>query len=330
MKPLIARIRSQTKGTLIRPYAIVMLLILGNSWGVAMAFRPPSQLERLEAIGPTIGLPEILKKAFDPGSEFEPIPSPNPGDWLAEHAENGQTFEEFRKEGWNRPDGNRKRIIIQPVDEFRGEISPPLDKLSEYAKVFFMMDVTTLDTLDSKGVTVRKNPYTGNTQILTQDILSLLKRTLPSDAFCSLGITMTDLYPAPSWNFVFGQASLRDRVGVYSFVRYDPGFYGEARKEGYQKLLLKRSLRVLSHETAHMFGLQHCIFYRCVMNGSNHLQESDSRPLHFCPVCLSKLQYSVGFDVIERYRALFDFHGKVGLAEDALWVAKRLESLVSK
>lgn len=49
-----------------------------------------SQLERLEAIGPTIGLPEILKKAFDPGSEFEPIPSPNPGGWLAEHYQERQ------------------------------------------------------------------------------------------------------------------------------------------------------------------------------------------------------------------------------------------------
>jgi archaemetzincin len=33
---------------------------------------------------------------------------------------------------------------------------------------------------------------------------------------------MEDLYPEPSWNFVFGQASLNERVGVYSFARYGP------------------------------------------------------------------------------------------------------------
>lgn len=31
---------------------------------------------------------------------------------------------------------------------------------------------------------------------------------MPKDAFCIVGITMIDLYPKDSWNFVFGQASL--------------------------------------------------------------------------------------------------------------------------
>jgi hypothetical protein len=30
----------------------------------------------------------------------------------SKQTETGQTFEEFKKEGWNRPDGSRKRIII--------------------------------------------------------------------------------------------------------------------------------------------------------------------------------------------------------------------------
>jgi len=96
---------------------------------------------------------------------------------------------------------------------------------------------------------------------------------------------MTDLYPEPSWNFVFGQASLRERVGVYSFARYDSAFYGEARDRDYETLLLRRSCKVLAHETGHMFGLAHCIYFNCLMNGSNHLAESDRRPLHLCPVC---------------------------------------------
>jgi len=36
---------------------------------------------------------------------------------------------------------------------------------------------------------------------------------------------MTDLYPRDSWNFVFGLASLRERIGVFSFARYEESFY---------------------------------------------------------------------------------------------------------
>jgi archaemetzincin len=61
------------------------------------------------------------------------------------------------------------------------------------------------------------------------------------------------------------------------------------------------------------------------MNGSNHLKESDSRPMHLCPVCLHKLQYSIGFDVVERYAKLFHFYKKVGFDDEAQWLAKRLK-----
>jgi archaemetzincin len=134
----------------------------------------------------------------------------------------------------------------------------------------------------------RTNSMTRRRQILTDDVLRWLKGKLPADGFCLLAITMEDLYPEPSWNFVFGQASLNEGVGVYSFARYDPPFYGEPRGKDYQALLLHRSMKVLTHETGHMFGLTHCIYFHCVMNGSNHLRESDRRPLHLCPVCLRK------------------------------------------
>jgi hypothetical protein len=112
---------------------------------------------------------------------------------------------------------------------------------------------------------------TGRRQILTGDVLGWLKGKLPGDGFCLLAITMEDLYPEASWNFVFGQASLNERVGAYSFARYDPAFYGERRGKDYPALLLQRSMKVLTQETGHMFGLAHCIYFHCVMNGSSHL-----------------------------------------------------------
>ena len=293
-----------------------------------MKFKPPGQAERLQAIGSTKELPEALRRTLDPGSDFEPIPIPKPGDWLAVHSEPGQTFEDFAKERWKRPHKARNKIYLQPLGEFPEDQSPPVEILKEYVAAYFAMEVEILPSLilSEHTFTTRINPYTGNRQTLTGDVLAFLRKKLPTDAFCILAITMEDLYPKPSWNFVFGQASPRECVGVYSFVRYDPAFYGEKRGKDYQKVLLKRSCRVLVHEMAHMFGLKHCIFFKCVLNGSNHLEESDSRPLHLCPVCLRKLQFSIGFDVVDRFRKLILFYQRVGFDfdDEAWWVANRL------
>ena len=294
-----------------------------------MSFTPPTPAERLRAIGPLEGLPPTLRKALEPGADFEPIPAPGPHDWLASHPEPGQTFDDFVRSNPNRPDKTRAKLYLQPLGEFPAKQSPPLEKLREYAAAYFSMDCQTLPSLALTGarVTARINPFTHRRQILTGDALAILQKNLPADAFCVLAITMEDLYPDPAWNFVFGQASPRERVGVYSFARYDPAFYGEKRGADYESLLLRRSGKVLVHETGHMFGLEHCIFFRCVLNGSNHLAESDSRPLHLCPVCLRKLQYSVGFDVASRYRSLLRFYRGVGFDDEAQWIANRLQAI---
>ena len=295
-----------------------------------MDFKPPTAAERLKAIGSTEGLTENLRKALEPGEDFEPIPIPKPGDWLAVHREIGQRFDEFVKSKPNRPDKVRGKIYLQTLGEFpKGQI-PLVEILTEYAGDYFAMEVRVLPSLalSDDSITTRTNQFTQKRQILAGDVLAILKKNLPADAFCVLAITMEDLYPEPSWNFVFGQASLRERVGVYSFTRYDPAFYGEKRQKDYEKILLQRSCKVLVHETAHMFGLQHCIYFKCVLNGSNHLKESDSRPVHLCPVCLRKLQYSIEFNVVSRYRNLLFFYRKVGFNNEARWMETRLRRIL--
>lgn len=252
---------------------------------------------------------------------FEPLPEPQPDDWLANHPESGQAFEEFVAFGPNKPAGERRTIHIQPLGTF-DDSSPPLGLLEEFATAFFSLPVNVhpLMSIERALVTSRPNPMTGQQQLLAPDILELLKRSMPDDAFCVIGITMTDLYPEPSWNFVFGQASLRERTGVYSFARYLPPFAEGADP----RLVVRRSCKVLAHETSHMFGIQHCIFFRCLMNGSNHIAESDARPLHLCPIDLRKLQWSVGFDVPERYVRLLEFWRTCGFDDEAEWTRQTL------
>jgi archaemetzincin len=222
-------------------------------------------------------------------------------------------------------------FIFNRSGEFAADHSPSIERLREFAAAFFAMEVKALPaiSLDASRFTTRRNPNTGNFQILTSDVLDFLKARVPSDAFCVLAITMQDLYPEPSWNFVFGQGSLRERAGVYSFARYDPAFYGEPRDSNYEPLLLRRSCKVLAHETGHMFGLAHCTFFNCLMNGSNHLGESDRRPLHLCPVCLRKLQWSIGFDVLERYSAMERVARTNGFNGEANWLSRRIKILRS-
>lgn len=296
------------------------------SVSTAMDFKPPTLSERLRAIGSTEGLAEIIRKALEPGGDFEPIPIPKPGDWLAVHSETGQTFDDFVRSKPNRPGKTHNKIYLQPLGEFPKGRIPLVERLREYAAAYFTMQVEVLPrlSLSDNAITSRINPFTRNRQILTGDVLAILKKNVPGDAFCVLAITMEDLYPEPSWNFVFGQASVSERVGVYSFARYDPAFYGEKRGKDYEKVILRRSCKVLVHEIGHIFGLQHCIYFKCVLNGSNHLEESDARPLHLCPVCLRKLQDSIKFDFVSRYANLLGFYRRSGFDDEARWVENRI------
>lgn len=93
-------------------------------------------------------------------------------------------------------------------------------------------------------------------------------------------------------------------TSVLVFVR----FYFEEETENTNFI----SFQTMTHEIGHMFGIKHCQWLNCVMQGSNHLEESDRRPLDFCPICLRKLQVSVGFQIPERYKVKKNiFHGTI-------------------
>ncbi len=293
-----------------------------------MTFTPPTPTEQRRALGSLEELPEPLARAFQPAGHFDALPPPGPHDWLSNHPETGQSFQEWQEERSLQPDGRRHTIYLQPLEDFSRGPGPPLAQLQRFAAAFFAMDVVLLPPLDDalETITGREEPNTQQRQLLTTDVLNLLRLCLPDDATCTVGITMHDLYPGPQWNFVFGQAAPQHRVGVYSLARYMPWFPGNSGRAD-DELVLQRSCKVLAHETCHIFGLHHCIYYHCMMNGSNHLSESDARPLHLCPVDLRKLHFSTGFDVVERYRQLRAFAEAAGFEEEVRWLDGRLAFL---
>jgi|GEM_PF-4325801 len=76
--------------------------------------------------------------------------------------------------------------------------------------------------------------------------------------------------------------------------------------------VLLRALEVMVHEIGHMFGIEHCTHYSCVMDGSNSMAESDSQPAHLCAVGLHELYDAHPFDPKKRYRQLAAFYRRIG------------------
>lgn len=293
-------------------------------------FVPPDAAQRRAALGSLKGLVEPIARAYDPADHFEPMPAPQPGDWLAEHYESRQTYDDYVGSLFNRPDARRSKIYFLPFGEFDPDWSPKLSDLEACAAAFFQTPVKALPPRPMTDFQITQRDRAGNRQYLTRDFLRVLPGLLPPDGYAILGITMHDLYPAPERNWVFGQGSLLERVGIYSFARFDPQFWDEPRTPAARKQLLVRSLGVLLHETCHIYGLQHCIYYRCLVNGSNSLTESSRTPLHLCPICLRKLQHVAGFNVVTRYEKLLREYRRLGVNEESAWLERRLKFLRAK
>lgn len=161
---------------------------------------------------------------------------------------------------------NQNVIYIYPLEQFSEENPtkcPSLTVLIKFLQAFYCgVEVKALNSSLTKSAPQFTTRMNGSVmQYKTGDILNYLKKIIPKDAYCVLGLTMVDLYPDESWNFVFGIASLENRVGVFSFARYHPAFYGDDHLSDFEieKLLLRRSCKVASHEIGHMFGIKVCV-----------------------------------------------------------------------
>jgi len=276
------------------------------------------------ALGEMRDAPVSLRAMMATTVAFEPLPDPKPQEWLALHEEHGQTFDEYARTV-TRPTAAERTIYLQPVGDMGSLSDTCLSALAAFAGAFFGLDVRVLPSLvlEPAALTTRAAPGTGTPQVYTGDILQRLFAGKPADAFCVLGITAHDLFPHPIVSFAFGEASATCRIGVCSVARYGPPFCEDA--PGLQPGAMRcRCCRVLAHEIGHMAGIGHCVYFRCLMNGSASLAESERRPLHLCPIDLRKLQWLLGFDLTERDRHLQQFWRDVGDDEEATWIASRL------
>jgi archaemetzincin len=239
-----------------------------------------------------------------------------PGDWLDQHKEAGQSFAEFLASKRDRVCQQYRAMYIQPLGEFSDSQRSIVEQTAEFMNCFFGMPVQLLpdkSLADLPESARRIHPTWHVPQVLSTHLLDhVLKPLRPNDAVAVLGLTAEDLWPGEDWNFVFGQASLSDRVGVWSLHR-NGNVDGSAVE---QKLFLRRTLKTAVHETGHMLSIPHCIAFACGMNGSNSLAESDRQPIEFCPECQAKISWACGCTARTRYQNLSAFGRKHKLAAE--------------
>ncbi|KAI1362253.1 hypothetical protein F5Y08DRAFT_277826 [Xylaria arbuscula] len=110
-------------------------------------------------------------------------------------------------------------------------------------------------------------------------------------------------------------------------------------------LWFSRVARTLIHELGHCFGMDHCVFYACNMQGTAGMAEDVRQPPYLCPVCLEKLAHAIAYEsqlqdrvdkggyIKERYIAIANFceawkHVEL-FAGYGAWVRARLRQLES-
>ena len=125
------------------------------------------------------------------------------------------------------------------------------------------------------------------------------------------------MYPQEAWNFVFGLANLAQGCGTFSFCRHQALESEGGSPEERHQLWMKRSCSTMVHEIGHMFGLKHCIYYECILNGSNGSFELRHPDRVLCPVCLCKLKLNIKFDIRERTAHMVEACRALGFQEMA-------------
>lgn len=286
----------------------------------ARSAAPPQRSSAPRSPGSRFSLSAVLKRhevfARARGDKaFARLAEPRPGQWLWHFREPGQTVGDHRHTATNLRSRGRKTLHLQPYSDLDARQRGVLQPLERFVATYFQAGVVRLRRAHTREAWWSA----GREQYRADRIIGHLANSVPRHSLGLFGLVGRDMYSG-DLNFVFGLALLHRRASVHSLHRYD----------GTHQQLLLRSLKLSAHELGHLFGIRHCVFYRCVMNGTNSLHESDGAPLHLCPACLAKLRWSLCFDPVVRYRELASFYRHHGLTEQARFVTDRAAQLLAR
>ena len=303
--------------------AFFSLVLVAGLWSVGCTTsrdRPVSNMAAArEAKAELADLRAAMKK-IEPF--YARMGKPARHDWLASHTEAGQTFEEYLDSKPSKPTGQKQKIYLLPLGKFNASEEKMIGAAASFLEAFYDLSVVQMPArqLSVPQSDVRRDRTTGKKQLRSGYILDkVLVPTLPNDAAALLAFTPDDLYLDDSLNYVFGEARLEKRVGVWSLERLDDN----TDPQNY----LIRTLKIAAHETGHMFSMRHCTKYECLMSGTNNLAETDRRPVDTCPECTAKVCWISDITPAERYRKLIEVCRRTGLAAQAKEFERKLNAV---
>jgi archaemetzincin len=243
------------------------------------------------------------------------LKAPIEGEWLYSHKEKGQDLTQFKNSKSVKPKSNCNIIYLKPIGNFKNLQKKQIEITKEYLEIFFQIKTEILSDVSVNIIpkTARRIGYESNEQLLASYILdTILKKEKHKNQIALMAISEMDLYPKPEWNYVFGLASYMDRVGVTSVYR----FQDENLIQSDFNLCLSRLLKISSHEIGHMFGMHHCIAAKCVMNGTNNIDETDGSVVRLCSNCQQKINFNFQFNNNKRLNDLAFFFKKHNLNQE--------------
>lgn len=309
-------------------------------------FQVPSAEERREAIGGYCGAPFLLQRVLRFAEVwFEPIAEPRSKDWLGRHRELMQTFAAFRasveeQRGRMGPTAERRCIHILPIGR------EPAPWLVEHVRAvcaafFFPLRVAIVRRAGE--------PMRGANAVLDGDeLIRWLSTGLRADSALTVAITRSSI--ELEGRRIPGVSSWEHRVGAFELSSLDEACVPSTRLSSQSRqvqsddsaflsplvekdnapttdallLEIERAAKLVTHQALHMFGMLHCCFFRCLMNGAESQEETDGRPPFLCGMCLKKLHLLTGCDPLERYTRLASAWKSTGCADTALWYETRV------
>ena len=230
----------------------------------------------------------------------------------------GQTYNDFLRIKGNQVTKYNNVFYIQPLEEFP---TPFLINLGNYLEAFFFpMKVKILKPQEIRKMKVRTtmNEETGKIQYHGKDIVSRMESRMLKlkNVFAMVCLMRSDMAPNFDYKYSYGYCKSNPKISVFSIARFTNTFtiddkilsrmsLHDLNKATNWHKVLYESCRIITHELSHELQLQHCIFFKCLMNQYKNVAELLEKPMTFCPICLRKFQKVLGFKLIERYYVMY-------------------------